>query len=87
MRADHAKPGGHRQRRTGKPAVLLLDIKMPKIDGLEVLRQIRTSPELHCLPVVMLTSSREEGDLLRSYELGATLMSSSRWISTPSSTR
>src|SRR5512133_740227 len=57
-------------RSSGAPAVVLLDIKMPKIDGLEVLRQIRADPELRTLPVVMLTSSQEEGDLLRSYELG-----------------
>ena len=52
------------------PVVALLDIKMPKVDGLEVLRQIRADPHLRMLPVVMLTSSHEEGDLIRSYELG-----------------
>ena len=52
------------------PAVVLLDLKMPKVDGLEVLRQIKADPRLRHTPVVMLTSSREEIDLLRSYELG-----------------
>jgi len=52
------------------PAVILLDIKMPKVDGLEVLRQIRSDPNLAFLPVVMLTSSREERDIVESYRLG-----------------
>ncbi len=52
------------------PVVVLLDIKMPKVDGLEVLRQIRADPMLRLLPVVILTSSREEQDILRSYSLG-----------------
>ena len=54
----------------GKPAVVLLDLKLPKVDGLEVLKEIRGSTEMRSLPVVMLTSSREEQDLVRSYELG-----------------
>ncbi|HTJ92471.1 MAG TPA: response regulator [Pararobbsia sp.] len=54
----------------GNPAVILLDLKMPKVDGLEVLQTIRATPELKSIPVVMLTSSREERDLMRSYELG-----------------
>ena len=54
----------------GLPVVALLDLKMPKVDGLEVLRQIRTDPELKHMPVVMVTSSREEQDLVHSYELG-----------------
>jgi len=58
-------------RTPGNPAVLLLDLKMPRVDGLEVLRQIKGDQRLRTIPVVMLTSSREEGDLIRSYELGA----------------
>lgn len=58
--------------RTGPlPAVILLDLKMPKVDGREVLRHVRTDPELRHIPVVILTSSREESDLLASYQLGA----------------
>jgi CheY-like chemotaxis protein len=52
------------------PAVLLLDIKMPRMDGLQVLETIRTDPALKSLPVVMLTSSRQERDLMASYRLG-----------------
>ena len=54
----------------GMPVVVLLDLKMPRVDGLEVLRQIRSDATLRSLPVVMITSSREEQDLVRSYELG-----------------
>jgi CheY-like chemotaxis protein len=57
-------------RVAGNPAVILLDLKLPKVDGLEVLEVIRTTAELKSIPVVMLTSSREDRDLLRSYELG-----------------
>ncbi|MDB6029511.1 MAG: response regulator with CheY-like receiver domain and winged-helix DNA-binding domain [Verrucomicrobiales bacterium] len=52
------------------PAVMLLDLKMPKVGGLEVLTVIKADPELKNLPVVMLTSSREEQDLVKSYQLG-----------------
>lgn len=52
------------------PAVLLLDIKMPRMNGIEVLRELRSTEEFRTLPVVMLTSSREERDILESYELG-----------------
>ena len=53
------------------PAVTLLDLNIPKIDGLELLQRIRNHPKLRRLPVVVLTSSKEEIDLVRSYELGA----------------
>jgi CheY-like chemotaxis protein len=64
------REGKYKQRKPGNPAVLLLDIKMPRMDGIEVLRAIRSDNELKMLPVVMLTSSREEQDLIKSYELG-----------------
>jgi len=53
------------------PAIVLLDLKLPKIDGLEVLRRIRANPRLRVLPVVVLTSSSEQRDILQSYGLGA----------------
>lgn len=58
-------------RPPGQPAVMLLDLKMPKVDGHEVLRQVRADPGLGLMPVVILTSSREERDLLESYGNGA----------------
>jgi CheY-like chemotaxis protein len=58
-------------RSDGHPAVVLLDIKLPKLNGLQVLERIRLDPALKAIPVVMLTSSREEPDLARAYELGA----------------
>jgi len=54
----------------GLPVVVMLDLKMPKVDGLEVLHQMRSHPDLKHIPVVMVTSSREEQDLVRSYQLG-----------------
>ncbi|KQQ33617.1 two-component system response regulator [Duganella sp. Leaf126] len=62
--------GAFTEREQGNPAVVLLDLKLPKVDGLEVLADIRNNASLKSLPVVMLTSSREEQDLIRSYELG-----------------
>jgi CheY-like chemotaxis protein len=58
-------------RPEGNPAVVLLDLKMPKVDGMEVLRQIKTDERMKVVPIVMLTSSREEQDLVKSYQLGA----------------
>lgn len=62
--------GKYANREPGLPSVLLLDIKMPRMDGIEVLREIKSDPKLRLLPVVMLTSSREDKDLLNSYYLG-----------------
>jgi CheY-like chemotaxis protein len=57
-------------RGKGNPAVILLDLKMPRMDGIEVLKVIKSDPELRIIPVVMVTSSREESDLVKSYQLG-----------------
>lgn len=62
--------GGNPNRPKQNPAVVLLDLKLPKIDGLQVLQAIRSDNDLRRVPVVILTSSREEQDLVRSYELG-----------------
>jgi CheY-like chemotaxis protein len=62
--------GEYAGRSAGNPAVVLLDLKLPKVDGLEVLKTVRATPTLRSMPVVMLTSSKEEQDLVRSYELG-----------------
>ncbi len=69
---DYLHRRGSYAGRTGpEPAVVLLDLKMPKVDGHEVLRTIRAHPDLRFIPVVMLTSSREESDLCSSYQNGA----------------
>jgi two-component system response regulator len=62
--------GEFADRPHGDPAVILLDLKMPKVDGIEVLRQIKSDPALRMIPVVVMTSSREEQDVLNTYELG-----------------
>ena len=62
--------GGFAGRQGGNPAVVLLDLKMPKIDGLELLRRMRGDRRFRTVPVVMLTSSREERDIVESYQLG-----------------
>ena len=69
---DYLEQRGRFADRAGdNPVLALLDLKMPKVDGLEVLRYIKRHAALRAIPVVMLTSSREEADLIRSYELGA----------------
>jgi CheY-like chemotaxis protein len=62
--------GRFKGRTNGNPAVLLLDLKLPKVDGLEVLQQIKSDEKLRLIPVVVLTSSREERDMVASYKLG-----------------
>ena len=64
------KRGKYKNRENNNPIVVLLDLKMPKIDGLEVLKQIKESELLHDIPVVVLTSSKMESDLITSYNLG-----------------
>ena len=63
--------GTFADRPAGNPAVMLLDLKMPKVDGTEVLRHMKSDPELKLVPVVVMTSSREDQDLIGSYQLGA----------------
>ena len=62
--------GAYERRQPGLPSFVLLDLKMPKVDGLEVLRVIKSDASLRAVPVVVLTSSREERDLVKSYQLG-----------------
>jgi CheY-like chemotaxis protein len=62
--------GEFADRPPGHPAVVLLDLKMPRLDGTEVLREMKSDPVLRLIPVVVMTSSREEGDLLQTYSLG-----------------
>ena len=62
--------GEYDGRANGNPGLLLLDLKMPKVDGLEVLRAVKSDPRLRTIPVVILTSSRQERDLVESYNLG-----------------
>jgi CheY-like chemotaxis protein len=62
--------GNYEKLPPGNPVVVFLDLKMPKVDGLEVLRQMKSDDSLKMIPVVMLTSSREEADLVKSYKFG-----------------
>jgi CheY-like chemotaxis protein len=64
------RSGEYASRNEGNPAVVLLDLKLPKVNGLEVLQTVRSTEALRSIPVVMLTSSHEESDVLRSYQLG-----------------
>jgi len=68
---DYLYHRGEFQSRSGEnPAVMLLDLKLPKVDGLEVLKQIKADEKLKLIPVVVLTSSKEEKDMVASYKLG-----------------
>lgn len=62
--------GAYEGRLSGNPGLILLDLKMPKVDGLEVLRIVKNEPSLRSIPIVILTSSRQERDLVHSYNLG-----------------
>jgi CheY-like chemotaxis protein len=62
--------GSFKMRSGDNPAVMLLDLKLPKVDGLEVLQQVKSDEKLRLIPVVVLTSSREERDMVASYKLG-----------------
>lgn len=64
------RTGPFADRVNGVPRMMLLDLKLPKLDGLQVLQQVRANAELRTLPVVVMTSSREDRDLIESYELG-----------------
>jgi two-component system, response regulator len=64
------KRGAFAARQNGNPVLVLLDLKMPRVDGMEVLRVVKADPRLRTIPIVVLTSSREEQDVARSYELG-----------------
>jgi CheY-like chemotaxis protein len=66
-----AARGAYAQREPGNPTLVLLDVKMPRLDGLEVLRQVKTNERLKTTPVVMLTSSQDDRDVRASYMLGA----------------
>ncbi|MEK6304127.1 MAG: response regulator [Acidobacteriota bacterium] len=62
--------GAFESREKGNPTVVLLDLKMPRVDGLSVLREVRSDPELKLIPIVLLTSSDEESDVAEGYNLG-----------------
>ncbi len=64
------RQGAYASRPRGNPVVVLLDLKLPKIDGLEVLKRVRSEEDLKLIPVVVLTSSRQERDMMESYRLG-----------------
>jgi CheY-like chemotaxis protein len=65
------KEGNYKNRSGGNPSFILLDLKMPKVDGLELLREIKQCPETKLIPTIVLTSSAEEKDLIESYRIGA----------------
>ncbi len=63
--------GAYAEREQGSPRLVFLDLKMPRVDGTQVLRQIKSDPSTRRIPVVIMTSSQEESDMVRSYDLGA----------------
>ncbi len=67
----YARNGYADRNKANRPKLVLLDLKLPKVDGLEVLRALKSDPELRAIPVVVLTTSREESDLKTGYDLGA----------------
>jgi CheY-like chemotaxis protein len=69
------------------PKLVLLDLKLPKVDGLEVLKELKSDPRTKAIPVVIMTSSKEERDLVRGYNRAPTVTFRSRWISTSSARR
>ena len=62
--------GKYADRTTGMPKIILLDLKMPKVDGIDVLKAIKSDPKTQAIPVIIMTSSHEETDLVKSYKLG-----------------
>ncbi len=62
--------GAYKERLNGTPKLVLLDLKLPRVDGIEVLRKMKSDPATRSVPVVMLTSSQEERDIVESYKLG-----------------
>lgn len=64
------RTGAHAARPSGRPRLVLLDLKMPRVDGIEVLQRLRSDASTRSIPVVVLTSSAEESDLVNSYQLG-----------------
>ncbi len=72
--------GKFQDRPAGLPVVVFLDLKMPKVDGMDVLRAVKGDPALKTLPIVMLTSSREEADLVKSYQLGVNAYVVNLWV-------
>ena len=64
------RQGSYENRDRGNPLLILLDLKMPKVDGFEVLQKVKNDPELKTIPVIILTSSKQEQDIVRSYDLG-----------------
>jgi CheY-like chemotaxis protein len=68
---DYLNKRGKFSNVKGNPAVIMLDIKMPLMNGIELLKHIRSNPKFRLIPVIMVTSSREERDLIESYNLGA----------------